>query len=114
MIADDLVVIGQGRIVAQGTKTELLASAGTLVRTRDVPGLARALVDADLDFSNLTDALRVDADAELVGQVAHSAGIALTELRPADGAGLEEMFLELTADTQRDTQSIHGSEGAAA
>ena len=114
VIADDLVVIGQGRIVAQGTKTELLASAGTLVRTRDVPGLARALVDADLDFSNLTDALRVDADAELVGQVAHSAGIALTELRPADGAGLEEMFLELTADTQRDTQSIHGSEGAAA
>ena len=110
VIADDLVVIGQGRIVAQGTKTELLASAGTLVRTRDVPGLARALVDADLDFSNLTDALRVDADAELVGQVAHSAGIALTELRPADGAGLEEMFLELTADTQRDTQSIHGSE----
>ena len=31
-----------------------------------------------------------------------AAGIALTELRAADGAGLEEMFLELTADTQRD------------
>ena len=27
---------------------------------------------------------------------------ALTELRAADGAGLEEMFLELTADTQRE------------
>ena len=33
VIADDLVVIGQGRIVAQGTKAELLAAAGTLVRT---------------------------------------------------------------------------------
>ena len=33
VIADDLVVIGQGRIVAQGTKAELLASAGTLVRS---------------------------------------------------------------------------------
>ena len=32
VIADDLVVIGNGRIVAQGTKAELLASAGTLVR----------------------------------------------------------------------------------
>ena len=32
VIADDLVVIGQGRIVAQGTKAELLANAGTLVR----------------------------------------------------------------------------------
>ena len=49
-----------------------------------------------------TDALRVDADPELVGKVAQQAGIALAELRAADGAGLEEMFLELTADTQRE------------
>ena len=34
--------------------------------------------------------------------MALAAGIALRELRPADGAGLEEMFLALTADTQRD------------
>ena len=102
VIADDLVVIGQGRIVAQGTKAELLAAAGTLVRTRDVPTLVRALVDADLDFSHLTDALRVDADPDVVGRVALTAGVALTELRAADGAGLEEMFLELTADTQRE------------
>ena len=32
VIADDLVVIGNGRIVAQGTKGELLAAAGTFVR----------------------------------------------------------------------------------
>ncbi len=102
VIADDLVVIGQGRIVAQGTKAELLAAAGTLVRTRDVPTLARALVDADLHFSEITDALRVEADPDVVGQVALAAGVALTELRAADGAGLEEMFLELTAETQRE------------
>ena len=47
-------------------------------------------------------ALRTDADAALVGKVALEAGVALTELRAADGAGLEEMFLELTATTQRD------------
>ena len=41
VIADDLVVIGQGRIVAQGTKAELLATAGTLVRTADLPTLGR-------------------------------------------------------------------------
>ena len=40
VIADDLVVIGNGRIVAQGTKAELLASAGTLVRARDAAALA--------------------------------------------------------------------------
>ena len=102
VLADDLVVIGQGRIVAQGTKAELLASAGTLVRTRDVPTLAGALAAADLTFSHLTDALRVEADPDVVGQVALGAGVALTELRAADGAGLEEMFLELTAETQRE------------
>jgi ABC-2 type transport system ATP-binding protein len=102
VIADDLVVIGQGRIVARGTKAELLAAAGTLVRTRDVPTLAQALVEAELEFSRTDDALRVDADPDVVGQVARDAGVALTELRAADGAGLEEMFLELTAETQRE------------
>ena len=46
--------------------------------------------------------LRVEADTELVGHLAQQAGVALIELRDADGAGLEEMFLELTADTQRE------------
>src|SRR3954471_20956815 len=102
VIADDLVVIGQGRIVAQGTKAELLATAGTLVRTRDVPTLERALDTAGLGHSPMTGALRVDAEPDVVGQVALTAGVALTELRAAEGAGLEEMFLELTAETQRD------------
>lgn len=102
VIADDLVVIGQGRVVAEGTKASLLASAGTLVRTRDVPSLTRALGAAGLAFSEMTDALRVEADADVVGQVALDARVALTELRAAEGAGLEEMFLELTAETQRE------------
>ncbi|MDI6912303.1 ATP-binding cassette domain-containing protein [Nocardioides sp.] len=114
VIADDLVVIGQGRIVAQGTKAELLAAAGTLVRTPDVSTLARALMDADVEFGHAADALRVEADPDLVGRIALAAGVALTELRAADGAGLEEMFLELTSDTQRDTQRDATSEGAAA
>ena len=33
VVADDLVLIGHGRIVAQGTKSDLLRSAGSLVRT---------------------------------------------------------------------------------
>ena len=46
--------------------------------------------------------LRTDADAAQVGRVALAAGVPLTELRPADGAGLEEMFLELTKDDARE------------
>ncbi len=43
VIADDLIVIGNGRIVAHGTKEELLRASGTLVRSVDAPALARAL-----------------------------------------------------------------------
>src|SRR6478609_12025446 len=103
VIADDLVVIGNGRIVAQGTKAELLASSATRLRTPDLPTLAQALVDADVEFSHMTHALRVEADPDVVGQLALRAGVPLVELRAAEGAGLEEMFLELTADTQRES-----------
>lgn len=57
---------------------------------------------------------RVDAEAERVGQVACTAGVALTQLRPADGAGLEEMFLILTSDTQRGPHPAATSQGAVA
>jgi ABC-2 type transport system ATP-binding protein len=112
VVADDLVVIGHGRVVAAGTKADLLAGAGTHAATRHPVALSDALTAADVTHQlaeptgttgqDHPKVLRVDADPETVGQVAASAGIALTELRSADGAGLEEMFLALTADTQRD------------
>ena len=103
IIADDLVVIGNGRIVAQGTKTELLQAAGTVVRTPDLPALEAAMQTAGVRATRSGDgALRTDADLGLVGEIARKAGVALTELRTADAAGLEEMFLELTATTQRE------------
>ena len=46
IIADDIVMIGQGRIVSQGPKAELLAAAGTVVRAADVVALQRALAAA--------------------------------------------------------------------
>lgn len=116
VVADDLVVIGNGRIVADGTKAELLTRAGTHVRTRHPDQLAAALAIAGVNYSetgvpSTVDqradygpgrALRVEADPELVGHIAHQADVALIELRDAEGAGLEEMFLQLTADTQRE------------
>ncbi len=44
VIADDLVVIGNGRIVAQGAKSDLLRSAGSMLRTLDRDVVARALL----------------------------------------------------------------------
>jgi ABC-2 type transport system ATP-binding protein len=47
--------------------------------------------------------LRVDGDPAEVGRLAHAAGVPLARLGAAGGAGLEEMFLAHTADTQRET-----------
>jgi ABC-2 type transport system ATP-binding protein len=103
MIADDLVVIGNGRIVAQGAKSDLLRAAGTEVRSSRRPGLAQALERHGLTVRATHDgALRVDADPGTVGEVALAAGVPLTELRSCEGDGLEEMFLELTAGDARD------------
>ena len=125
VVADDLVVIGNGRIVAQGTKAELLSAAGAQVSTRQPDQLEGALTAAGIAYTDATApradnsggparrTLRVEADTEVVGYLAHQAGVTLIELRDADGAGLEEMFLELTADTQREAQTSR-PEGAVA
>ena len=102
VVADDLVVIGNGRIVASGTKGELLASAGTYAAAPEPATLAAALTSAGHAAQLSLGGIRTDADTAEVGRVALAAGVPLTELRPADGAGLEEMFLELTADNARE------------
>ena len=102
VIADDLVVIGNGRIVAAGTKSELLEAAGTFAGAADVAALAAALTGAGHTAEQSLGGIRTDADPAQVGRLALAAGVPLTELRPADGAGLEEMFLELTKDNARE------------
>lgn len=110
IIADDIVVIGGGRIVAQGTKAELLAGAGSRVRSLDDETLLRALTAAGIVARpNASDGLDVEADPVEVGRAAAAVGVVLTELRPADGAQLEEMFLQLTADTQREAPVLQGA-----
>jgi ABC-2 type transport system ATP-binding protein len=97
-IADRLVVIGGGRVVADGDKAELLAAAGMVVRARDPLALTTALDRAGLIAEPTTDgAFVVQAEPETIGRVAAEAGVVLVELRAAGGGGLEQMFLTLTA-----------------
>jgi ABC-2 type transport system ATP-binding protein len=101
-IADDLVLIGRGRIVAQGTKEELLQTRGAYVEAVEPESLAAALEREGIHTIPSGDGLRSDVEPVQIGKVAAAEGLALVELRPAEGAGLEALFLQLTADTQRD------------
>ena len=109
MIADEMVLIGRGRIVAQGTKAELLQTRGTFVRGEHPQKLAAVLAEAGITATPSGDGgLRTEAEPVEVGRAAAAAGVVLAELRPAEGAGLEELFLQLTADDARETVTAEG------
>jgi ABC-2 type transport system ATP-binding protein len=98
-IADRIVIIGAGRIVAQGASDELLAGAGTLVSAADHARLALVLRSAGLDARPTGEGgLVVDASPEAVGRAALQGGVALTHLGLAEGAGLESLYFELTTE----------------
>ena len=97
-VADRLLIIGNGRIVAQGTRDELLTGTGTLVRASDEDALRVALDAASLPVRAASDGgLVVDAEPEDVGRAALAGGVALTHLAQSESAGLEQLFFDLTA-----------------
>jgi ABC-2 type transport system ATP-binding protein len=98
---DRLVVIDRGRVVAEGSMAELVAQSGgasTLVRGLDPRVLRAGLAAAGLTAHEQPDGAHlVQAGAEQVGRAAHAAGAVLVELRPAEAAGLEDLFFRLTS-----------------
>ena len=94
---DRLVVIGSGRIVADGSLAELLSGGRTVVRGLDNDTLAGALRAAGHQVRTEGGALTVDATSEQVGRIASSAGQVLLELRDGGAGGLEDLFLSLTS-----------------
>jgi ABC-2 type transport system ATP-binding protein len=97
-IADKLVIIGNGRIAAQGSRAELLAGAGTLVRAADDAALGTALDAAGLTAKPVPDGgFVVDAEPDAVGRAALDGAVALVHLGPSESAGLEQLFFDLTS-----------------
>jgi ABC-2 type transport system ATP-binding protein len=97
LLADRLVIIDYGRIVAEGSHAELLSGAGTLVRADDEAALRTALDTAGLSVRAARDGgFVVDAEPGRVGQAALTGGVAVNQLGPAGSAGLEQLFFDLT------------------
>jgi ABC-2 type transport system ATP-binding protein len=95
---DRLLVIGAGRIVADGPVASLLGSDGISVRSTDPSALASDLVAKGFAVTSGDDGALVvsGAAATDVGAVAAAGGHVLTELRPLQ-RGLEDVFFSLTA-----------------
>jgi ABC-2 type transport system ATP-binding protein len=104
LIADEMILIGHGKIVAQGDKQSLLAmdtNVSSLVMSLDNERLARVLADRGVTTTPAGEGLRAACATVDVGRAAAENAIVLTDLR-SGAAGLEDLFLELTSDTQRD------------
>jgi len=98
-VADRMVIIGGGRVQAQGTRAELLTDSGTLVEADDPAALDAALHRAGLAAAPADgDGRIVDADPAVVARVAMADGVVLRRLSVAEDAGLERLFFELTTD----------------
>jgi ABC-2 type transport system ATP-binding protein len=94
---DRLLVIGNGRIVADAPVAELLGAEGTAVRAIDPAALARSLEAAGFHVQHGADGVLVvpGSDPSQVGAVAAAAGLPLVDLRPVQ-RGLEDLFFQLT------------------
>lgn len=96
-LADRLVIIDVGRIVAEGSRAELLAGAGTLVIAPDEAALRAALDAANLPARPARDGgFIVDAEQEDVGRAALAGGVVVSRIGPSGGSGLEQLFFDLT------------------
>jgi ABC-2 type transport system ATP-binding protein len=105
-VADRLLIIRGGALVAEGSAEELLGGAGTVVRGLEPPALQAALDAAGLTWRAQRDgATHVQAEPEAVGRAAAAAGVVLLELRGAEHGRLEELFLQLTSEPAAGTAS---------
>jgi ABC-2 type transport system ATP-binding protein len=103
--SDRVVLLARGRIVADGPPTEIKAKVGGRTIRATLPGAEQAalralsgVASAELRGDAVTLSC-VDSDSALRELLARFPGARDIEVR---GAGLEEAFLELTADDDND------------
>ncbi|MEV7775042.1 ATP-binding cassette domain-containing protein [Kitasatospora sp. NPDC086791] len=115
LVADHLIIVGRGRLLADTTVQELVRQAGgdaVKVASADPAALRSALAGPGVEVTGLAgseELLVTGRTAREIGLAAAERGIALFELTPRT-VSLEEAFMELT----RDAVEYHGTTGATA
>ncbi len=94
---DDVVIIANGRKVAQGAIAQLRGEPNTLVRSTDPEGLRSALLIGGMVGEPQPDEALVIKSGDLarIGQLAFRGGVPVTELR-AMSSDLEALYFRLT------------------
>jgi ABC-2 type transport system ATP-binding protein len=103
LVADHLIIIGRGRVLADTTVQELVARAGgdtVVVASADPARLRRVLAGPGVEVTGRPGSERLSVagmSARAIGTAAAQHGIALFELT-SRAVSLEEAFMELTKD----------------
>jgi ABC-2 type transport system ATP-binding protein len=102
LTAEQIIVIGRGKLIRQGSINDLTAEAvgSVLVRSPQLALLTTALKELGATFKpEDRDSMNVSgATAEQIGELAAKNNVVLHELTPLR-ASLEDVFMELTADS---------------
>jgi ABC-2 type transport system ATP-binding protein len=101
-MADNVVVIGRGKLISSSTVKHLISKApsSVYVRTSNLPALEKILKNEGITAAKSGSGLRVTgARTDDIGILAHNAKLTILELS-IHQASLEEAFLELTEDAQ--------------
>jgi ABC-2 type transport system ATP-binding protein len=100
--ADQIIVIGRGKFITQGSVDDLTKTAqGTVLARAAQPQQLRVALEAEhaeVQESNEHVLTISGLSSDQVGEIAFKAGVALFELTP-QRASLEEVFMDLTADS---------------
>ncbi|HYF96603.1 MAG TPA: ATP-binding cassette domain-containing protein [Patescibacteria group bacterium] len=102
-MADNVIVIGRGKMIANTSIKELVSrdgQSGVFVRSNDMKKLKILLQKSNLTFETQDSGLLVHkTKTDHIGNLMHTDGLAVLELSN-HLASLEEVFFELTADSQ--------------
>ncbi len=113
LMADNLVVIGKGKMITSGTVQQFVDAAsgtGVFVRTPNAKQLETVL-KKKYTVTTLEEGLKIEgAKSDEIGKIAFELKIPLFELTNHE-ASLEEAFLEITADSQEYRAQDKGKKG---
>ncbi|HVV66962.1 MAG TPA: ATP-binding cassette domain-containing protein [Candidatus Saccharimonadales bacterium] len=102
-MADNVVVIGKGKLIADTSMKKLVAASGhsgVFVRSPKLAMLERLVKAPKVTIDKIDGGLKISGmTSDAIGKLAFENGVPVYELAP-QAASLEEAFLELTADSE--------------